>query len=71
MPGPIGESLDRALESASTRRIPQSAQAQMKCLVKQLKGIRPPLRRSGSPSAPWRGTSRASCSGPDRTCGAA
>ncbi|MFI5688371.1 telomere-protecting terminal protein Tpg [Streptomyces sp. NPDC051636] len=34
----IGDSLDRALEGAFTRRIPQSAQAQMKYLVKQLKG---------------------------------
>ncbi|WP_432020924.1 telomere-protecting terminal protein Tpg [Streptomyces sp. 1222.5] len=36
----IGESLDRALEGAFTRRIPQSAQAQMKYLVKQLKGTK-------------------------------
>ncbi|MFG3390662.1 XRE family transcriptional regulator [Streptomyces sp. WAC05458] len=36
----IGDSLDRALESAFTRRPPQSAQAQMKYLVKQLKGTR-------------------------------
>ncbi|MDT6988371.1 telomere-protecting terminal protein Tpg [Streptomyces lusitanus] len=34
----IGDGLDRALESAFTRRPPQSAQAQMKYLVKQLKG---------------------------------
>ncbi|MGY4280755.1 telomere-protecting terminal protein Tpg [Streptomyces sp. M18.1] len=36
----IGDSLDRALDSAFTRRPPQSAQAQMKYLVKQLKGTR-------------------------------
>ncbi|MDQ0605545.1 hypothetical protein QF037_009978 [Streptomyces canus] len=30
----IGDSLDQALEGAFTRRIPQSAQAQMKFLVK-------------------------------------
>ncbi|QIQ06565.1 telomere-protecting terminal protein Tpg [Streptomyces liangshanensis] len=36
----LGDSLDRALEGAFTRRIPQSAQAQMKYLVKQLKGTR-------------------------------
>jgi len=36
----IGDSLDAALEGAFTRRIPQSAQAQMKYLVKQLKGTR-------------------------------
>ncbi|MFE9360370.1 telomere-protecting terminal protein Tpg [Streptomyces olivaceoviridis] len=36
----IGDSLDRALEGAFTRRIPQSAQAQMKYLVKQLKGTK-------------------------------
>ncbi|MFF9527177.1 telomere-protecting terminal protein Tpg [Streptomyces achromogenes] len=36
----IGDSLDRALESAFTRRPPQSAQAQMKYLVKQLKGTK-------------------------------
>ncbi|MFF8731789.1 telomere-protecting terminal protein Tpg [Streptomyces sp. NPDC015171] len=37
----VGDSLDRALESAFTRPIPKSAQAQMKYLVKQLKGTRP------------------------------
>ncbi|WP_370424250.1 XRE family transcriptional regulator (plasmid) [Streptomyces sp. QH1-20] len=36
----LGESLDRALEGAFTRRTPQSAQAQMKYLVKQLKGTK-------------------------------
>ncbi|MEV5982586.1 XRE family transcriptional regulator [Streptomyces sp. NPDC052114] len=36
----LGDGLDRALEGAFTRRIPQSAQAQMKYLVKQLKGTR-------------------------------
>ncbi|MFF3646505.1 telomere-protecting terminal protein Tpg [Streptomyces sp. NPDC002564] len=36
----LADSLDRALESAFTRRIPQSAQAQMRYLVKQLKGTR-------------------------------
>ncbi|MEV7203428.1 telomere-protecting terminal protein Tpg [Streptomyces griseoluteus] len=36
----LGHSLDRALEGAFTRRPPQSAQAQMKYLVKQLKGTK-------------------------------
>ncbi|WP_327310106.1 XRE family transcriptional regulator (plasmid) [Streptomyces sp. NBC_01298] len=36
----LGDSLDHALEKAFTRRIPQSAQAQMKYLVKQLKGTK-------------------------------
>ncbi|MEU8851928.1 XRE family transcriptional regulator [Streptomyces sp. NPDC048564] len=36
----IGDSLDAALEGAFTRRIPQSAQAQMKYLVKQFKGTK-------------------------------
>ncbi|MFI8372037.1 telomere-protecting terminal protein Tpg [Streptomyces sp. NPDC085466] len=36
----LRDSLDRALEGAFTRRIPQSAQAQMKYLVKQLKGTK-------------------------------
>ncbi|MEU6171807.1 XRE family transcriptional regulator [Streptantibioticus parmotrematis] len=36
----VGEGLDRALEGAFTRRIPQSAQAQMRYLVRQLKGTR-------------------------------
>lgn len=36
----LGDSLDQALEGAFTRRIPQSAQAQMKYLVKQLKGTK-------------------------------
>ncbi|NEE37103.1 XRE family transcriptional regulator [Streptomyces sp. SID7982] len=36
----LGESLDRALEGAFTRPIPRSAQAQMKYLVKQLKGTK-------------------------------
>ncbi|MCK1822464.1 XRE family transcriptional regulator [Streptomyces sp. XM83C] len=36
----IGDSLDQALESAFTRRPPQSAQAQMRFLVKQLKGTK-------------------------------
>jgi hypothetical protein len=40
MPDPIGESLDRALEGAFTRRIPQSAQSQMKYMVKQLKSTK-------------------------------
>jgi DNA-directed RNA polymerase specialized sigma24 family protein len=40
MPDSIGDSLDRALESAFTRRPPRSAQAQMKYLVRQLKGTR-------------------------------
>ncbi|MFD6415159.1 telomere-protecting terminal protein Tpg [Streptomyces sp. NPDC060194] len=36
----VAGGLDRALEGAFTRRIPQSAQAQMKFLVKQEKGTR-------------------------------
>ncbi|MEV5658266.1 XRE family transcriptional regulator [Streptomyces sp. NPDC052291] len=36
----LGESLDRALEKAFTRPAPKSAQAQMKYLVKQLKGTK-------------------------------
>ncbi|MEW2403593.1 XRE family transcriptional regulator [Streptomyces sp. NPDC046862] len=36
----IGDSLDRALQGAFTRPAPKSAQAQMKYLVKQLKGTR-------------------------------
>ncbi|HLL36735.1 MAG TPA: XRE family transcriptional regulator, partial [Streptomyces sp.] len=36
----IGDGLDRALEGAFTRPIPKSAQAQMKYLVRQLKGTR-------------------------------
>ncbi|MEV5878534.1 XRE family transcriptional regulator [Streptomyces sp. NPDC052101] len=36
----VGDGLDRALEGAFTRPIPKSAQAQMKYLVKQLKGTR-------------------------------
>ncbi|WP_069884265.1 telomere-protecting terminal protein Tpg [Streptomyces luteocolor] len=36
----LGDGLDRALQGAFTRRIPQSAQAQMKYLVKQLKGTK-------------------------------
>ncbi|MCZ4513682.1 XRE family transcriptional regulator [Streptomyces sp. ActVer] len=36
----LGDSLDQALEGAFTRRIPQSAQAQVKYLVKQLKGTK-------------------------------
>jgi hypothetical protein len=36
----LGESLDRAVEGAFTRPIPKSAQAQMRYLVKQLKGTR-------------------------------
>ncbi|MFF1699290.1 telomere-protecting terminal protein Tpg [Streptomyces sp. NPDC058257] len=36
----LGESLDRAVEQAFTRPIPKSAQAQMKYLVKQLKGTK-------------------------------
>ncbi len=43
----VGDSLDRALESAFTRRIPQSAQAQMKYLVKQLKGTKAAARTLG------------------------
>ncbi|MEU0335179.1 XRE family transcriptional regulator [Streptomyces sp. NPDC006193] len=37
----VGESLDRALEQAFTRPVPKSAQAQMRYLVKRLKGTRP------------------------------
>ncbi|MET9995252.1 XRE family transcriptional regulator [Streptomyces mutabilis] len=40
MVDPVGDGLDRALEQAFTRPIPKSAQAQMKYLVKQLKGTR-------------------------------
>jgi predicted transcriptional regulator len=47
MPDSIADSLDRALESAFTRRPPQSAQAQMKYLVKQLKGTRATARALG------------------------
>ncbi|MEG3627610.1 telomere-protecting terminal protein Tpg [Streptomyces poriticola] len=36
----VGDSLDRVLEGAFTRPVPKSAQAQMKYLVKQLKGTR-------------------------------
>ncbi|MBY8845371.1 XRE family transcriptional regulator [Streptomyces sp. SP2-10] len=36
----VGDSLDRALEGAFTRPVPRSAQAQMRYLVKQLKGTR-------------------------------
>lgn len=36
----LGDSLDRAVESAFTRPVPKSAQAQMKYLVKQLKGTK-------------------------------
>lgn len=36
----LGDSLDRALEGAFTRRIPQSAQAQMTYLVRRLKGTK-------------------------------
>ncbi|MFD5786716.1 telomere-protecting terminal protein Tpg [Streptomyces sp. NPDC127037] len=36
----FGEGLERALEGVFTRKPPQSAQAQMKYLVKQLKGTR-------------------------------
>lgn len=36
----IGDSLDRALEGAFTRPAPKSAQAQMKYLVRQLKGTK-------------------------------
>ncbi|MCZ0211399.1 XRE family transcriptional regulator [Streptomyces sp. UMAF16] len=43
----IGDSLDRALEAAFTRRPPQSAQAQMKYLVKQLKGTKPVAQALG------------------------
>lgn len=43
----LGDSLDRALEGAFTRRIPQSAQAQMKYLVKQLKGTKAAVQALG------------------------
>jgi len=36
----VGDGLDQALEGAFTRPIPKSAQAQMKYLVKQLKGTK-------------------------------
>ncbi len=67
----IGDSLDRALESAFTRPIPKSAQAQMKYLVKQLKGTKPVAQALECPSAPWSGTSRGSSSGPAATCATA
>ncbi|MFD0052684.1 telomere-protecting terminal protein Tpg [Streptomyces sp. NPDC005047] len=38
MVDPVGEGLDRSLEEAFTRPVPQSAQARMRYLVKQLKG---------------------------------
>ncbi|MFE0192959.1 telomere-protecting terminal protein Tpg [Streptomyces sp. NPDC058989] len=44
---PVGDSLDRALEGAFTRPIPKSAQAQMKYLVKQLKGTKPAAEALG------------------------
>ncbi|MFH8290322.1 telomere-protecting terminal protein Tpg [Streptomyces sp. NPDC018059] len=40
MPDKLGDSLDRAVESAFTRPVPKSAQAQMKYLVKQFKGTK-------------------------------
>jgi hypothetical protein len=67
----LGGSLDQALEAAFTRRIPQSAQAQMKYLVKQLKGTKAAAQALGVSSAPWSGTSRASSSGPAATSGIA
>jgi hypothetical protein len=38
--GMLGDSLDKAVQKAFTRPIPKSAQAQMKYLVKQLKGTK-------------------------------
>ncbi|MFE9123713.1 telomere-protecting terminal protein Tpg [Streptomyces sp. NPDC007172] len=43
----LGDSLDRALERAFTRRTPQSAQAQMKYLVKQLKDTKAAVQALG------------------------
>ncbi|MFF5938901.1 telomere-protecting terminal protein Tpg [Streptomyces sp. NPDC012508] len=43
----LGDSLDRAVEKAFTRPIPKSAQAQMKYLVKQLKGTKATARALG------------------------
>ncbi|MFB7655092.1 MULTISPECIES: telomere-protecting terminal protein Tpg [unclassified Streptomyces] len=37
---PVGNGLDRSLQAAFTRPLPKSANAQMKYLVKQLKGTR-------------------------------
>lgn len=45
----LGDSLDSALEGAFTRRIPQSAQGQMKYLVKQLKGTKAAALALGVP----------------------
>lgn len=44
----IRDSLDRALEDAFTRPIPKRAQAQMKYLVKQLKGTKPVAEALGA-----------------------
>nr|BFD87076.1 hypothetical protein StreXyl84_64770 [Streptomyces sp. Xyl84] len=45
----LGDSPDRALEGAFTRRIPRSAQAQMKYLVKQPKGANATAQPLGIP----------------------
>ncbi|MFE9062180.1 telomere-protecting terminal protein Tpg [Streptomyces violaceusniger] len=39
--GKLAESLDKAVEGTFTRPVPKSAGAQMRCLVRQLKGTRP------------------------------
>jgi transcriptional regulator with XRE-family HTH domain len=39
--GKLGDSLDKAVQKAFTRPIPKSARAQMRYLVKQLKGTKP------------------------------
>ncbi|GAA2328996.1 telomere-protecting terminal protein Tpg [Streptomyces violaceusniger] len=39
--GKLGEGLDKAVEGAFTRPVPKSAGAQMRYLVRQLKGTRP------------------------------
>jgi transcriptional regulator with XRE-family HTH domain len=41
MMGKLGDSLDRAVESAFTRPVPKSAGARMRYLVKHLKGTKP------------------------------
>lgn len=52
----LGDSLDRAVEGAFTRPIPKSAQAQMKYLVRQMKGTRATAAALGCRSGPWSGT---------------
>ncbi|CAL9329939.1 telomere-protecting terminal protein Tpg [Streptomyces sp. NPDC090994] len=47
MADPIGDGLDRALEGTFTRPLPKSAPAQMRYLVRQLKGTRATARLLG------------------------